>query len=201
MSKKLVVRQTVSTIGRAHPQRRILKGLGLRGVGSSVVVENTPSFRGMIKKVLHLGRGQGSNVGKTCGRGQKGQKARNGGNIGKLHFEGGQTPIQRRLPKRGFRVPFPVATVAINIADLDRFDAGSEVNEATLREARLVQGRVDRIKILGEGELTKKLVVSAHKFSKGAREKIEKAGGKVVELASPSSEGRTEAPKEAKAGA
>ena len=148
-----------------------------------------------------LGRGQGSNVGKTCGRGQKGQKARNGGNIGKLHFEGGQTPIQRRLPKRGFRVPFPVATVAINIADLERFDAGSQVDEAALREARLVQGKVTRIKILGEGELKKKLVVSAHKFSKSAREKIEKAGGKVVELASSSSEERAEAPKEAKAGA
>ncbi len=140
-------------------------------------------------------------MGKTCGRGQKGQKARHGGDIGKLHFEGGQTPIQRRLPKRGFRVPFPVTTVAINVGDLERFDTGSEIDVAALREARLVQGKVDRIKVLGEGQLTKKVVVSAHKFSKSAREKIEKAGGKVVELASPSSEGRAEAPKEAEAGA
>lgn len=147
-----------------------------------------------------VGRGVGSNLGKTCGRGQKGQKARNGGNIGKLHFEGGQTPIQRRLPKRGFRVPFPVVTVAINVAALERFDAGSEVNEQALRAARLVQGNVDRIKILGEGELNKKLTVAAHKFSKSAREKIEKAGGKVVELSSPEPEGKAGAA-EAEAGA
>ncbi len=147
-----------------------------------------------------VGRGIGSNLGKTCGRGQKGQKARNGGNIGKLHFEGGQTPIQRRLPKRGFRVPFPVVTVAINLADLDRFDDGAEVDEKALREARLVQGSIDRIKILGQGELKKKLTVSAHKFSASAREKIEKAGGKVVELVSPAREAGS-APAEAKAGA
>jgi large subunit ribosomal protein L15 len=90
--------------------------------------------------------------------------------------------MQRRLPKRGFRVPFPVRTVAINVADLERFDAGSEVDEKALRDARLVQGSVDRVKILGNGELKKKLVVSAHKFSKSAKAKIEKAGGKVVEL-------------------
>lgn len=147
-----------------------------------------------------VGRGVGSNLGKTCGRGQKGQKARNGGNIGKLHFEGGQTPMQRRLPKRGFRVPFPVRTVAINIADLERFDAGSEVDEKAMREARLLQGSVDRVKILGNGELKKKLVVSAHKFSKSAREKIEKAGGKVVELV-PADATSADSSNEAKAGA
>jgi large subunit ribosomal protein L15 len=124
----------------------------------------------------------GSNMGKTCGRGQKGQKARNGGNIGKLHFEGGQTPMQRRLPKRGFRVPFPAQVVSINLSDLARFDAGSNVDEAALRAARLVQGRKVSIKVLSEGELTKKLTVSAHKFSKAAIEKIEAAGGKVVVL-------------------
>lgn len=146
-----------------------------------------------------VGRGVGSNLGKTCGRGQKGQKARNGGNIGKLHFEGGQTPIQRRLPKRGFSVPFPVVTVSINVAELERFEAGAEVDEKALRKARLIQGKVDRIKILGHGELAKKLTVSAHKFSSSAREKIAAAGGKVVELADPSAEGEA-APKEAKAG-
>ena len=146
-----------------------------------------------------LGRGPGSRVGKTSGRGMKGQKARKGGNIGKLHFEGGQTPIQRRLPKRGFNVPFAPVTVAINVADLERFDAGTEVDEVALRGARLVQGKVDRIKILGHGELTKKLTVSAHKFSSSAREKIGAAGGKVVELAPPSAEGG-EAPREAEAG-
>ena len=140
-----------------------------------------------------VGRGTGSNVGKTCGRGVKGQKARNGGNIGKLHFQGGQTPIQRRLPKRGFRVPFPVETVAINVSMLDRFEAGATVDEAKLREARLVQGSEVLIKILGEGQLSKKLTVHAHKFSKSALEKIQAAGGSVVTLAETGSEGAPKA--------
>ena len=127
-----------------------------------------------------VGRGVGSGLGKTCGRGMKGQKARQGGNIGKLYFQGGQTPIQRRLPKRGFRVPFPVATIAINLADLERFAAGSTVDEKALRDARLVQGRDVLIKVLGEGSLDRKLTVSAHSFSASAKEKIEQAGGTVV---------------------
>jgi large subunit ribosomal protein L15 len=134
-----------------------------------------------------LGRGIGSGLGKTCGRGMKGQKARQPGNIHKLHFQGGQTPIQRRLPKRGFNVPFPEVTVAVNLAALERFDAGSTVNEAALRGARLVQGRDVKIKILGNGELKKKLTVEAHSFSASAKELIEKAGGKavVIETAVP----------------
>jgi large subunit ribosomal protein L15 len=129
-----------------------------------------------------VGRGVGSGLGKTCGRGMKGQKARQGGNIGKLYFQGGQTPIQRRLPKRGFRVPFPVETIAINLAALERFPAGSKVDEQALRDARLVQGRNVLIKVLGEGTIDRKLTVSAHSFSASAREKIEKAGGTVVVL-------------------
>jgi large subunit ribosomal protein L15 len=129
-----------------------------------------------------LGRGIGSGLGKTCGRGQKGQKARQPGNINKLHFQGGQTPIQRRLPKRGFNVPFPVKTVAVNVGDLEGFKAGADVNEQALRDARLVQGRKVRIKLLGEGEISQKLTVSAHAFSASAKEKIEKAGGKIVVL-------------------
>ncbi|MCH2108848.1 MAG: 50S ribosomal protein L15, partial [Polyangiaceae bacterium] len=120
-----------------------------------------------------VGRGTGSNVGKTCGRGQKGQKARNGGNIGKLHFQGGQTPLQRRLPKRGFNVPSPAVTVEVNLADLERFEAGSVVNEEALRAARLLQVRGARVKILGNGELTKKLTVEAYKFSASAKDAIE----------------------------
>ncbi len=127
-----------------------------------------------------VGCGVGSGLGKTCGRGQKGQKSRKNGNIGKLHFQGGQTPMQRRLPKRGFRVPFPIHSVALNVSDLERFAAGASVDEAALREARLVQGREARIKILGGGELSKKLTVTAHGFSKSALEKIEAAGGKAV---------------------
>jgi large subunit ribosomal protein L15 len=132
-----------------------------------------------------LGRGVGSGLGKTCGKGSKGQKARHGGNFGKLHFQGGQTPLQRRLPKRGFRVPFPLTTVGVNVGLLDRFDAGTTVDEAALREARLVQGRDVRIKILGDGDLTKKLTVRAHAFSQSAKAKIEQAGGEAVVIEPP----------------
>lgn len=146
---------------------------------------------GARQKERRKGRGPGSSQGKMSGKGFKGQKARHGGNFSKLHFQGGQTPIQRRLPKRGFRVPFPIRTVAINVGELERFAAGATVDEAALRDSRLVQGRADRIKILGDGELTKKLTVSAHLFSNGAQEKIERAGGSVVVVetaAAPSAE-------------
>jgi large subunit ribosomal protein L15 len=146
----------------------------------STILSHLAPPAGSIKTAKRLGRGVGSGLGKTCGKGMKGQKARHNGNFHKLHFQGGQTPIQRRLPKRGFRVPFPVVTIAVNLADLERFDAGSTVNEATLREARLVQGRDVKIKILGSGELNKKLTVEAHSFSASAKELIEKAGGKAV---------------------
>lgn len=132
-----------------------------------------------------VGRGVGSGLGKTAGRGQKGQKARSKGNINKLYFHGGQTPLYRRLPKRGFNMKFPTVTAEVNVADLERFAAGASVDETSLREARLVQGQCDRIKILGEGELTKKLTVTAHAFSKTAQAKIESAGGKVVVLTPP----------------
>src|SRR6187551_1558731 len=128
----------------------------------STILSRLAPNPGSVKTAKRLGRGVGSGLGKTCGRGQKGQKARHGGDFGKLHFQGGQTPLQRRLPKRGFRVPFPIFTVSINVADLESFSAGSTVDEAALRESRLVQGRDVRIKILGEGDLTKKLVVHAH---------------------------------------
>jgi large subunit ribosomal protein L15 len=146
---------------------------------STILAHLTPPA-GSVKTAKRLGRGVGSGLGKTCGKGMKGQKARHGGNFGKLHFQGGQTPIQRRLPKRGFNVPFPQQVIAINLGDLERFDAGATVNEAALRAARLVQGRDVRIKVLGDGELTKKLTIEAHAFSASASEKIEKAGGKAV---------------------
>jgi large subunit ribosomal protein L15 len=146
----------------------------------SAVLSRLAAPEGARHLEKRFGRGIGSGLGKTCGRGQKGQKARQGGNIGKLHFQGGQTPIQRRLPKRGFRVPFPVETVAVNLGDLQSFDNGASVDEAALRGARLVQGRNVRWKILGDGEFTKKLTISAHGFSKSALEKIEKSGGKAV---------------------
>jgi len=148
---------------------------------STILARLTPPA-GSVRTAKRLGRGVGSGLGKTCGKGTKGQKKRHGGNFGKLHFQGGQTPIQRRLPKRGFNVPFPVNTVTVNVGDLARFKAGDAVDEQALRTARLVQGRRVRIKVLGEGELGHKLTVSAHAFSASAKEKIEKAGGSVVVL-------------------
>src|SRR5690242_5057560 len=140
---------------------------------------------GARHSVRRVGRGPGGGVGKTSGKGMKGQKARKPGNFHKLHFQGGQTPIQRRVAKRGFRVPFPVETVVVNVGQLERFASGATVDEKALREARLVQGRDVRIKVLAEGELTKKLTVVAHAFSKKATEKIEEKKGKAVVVAPP----------------
>ena len=131
---------------------------------------------GATKKKTRKGRGVGSGLGKTAGRGSKGQYARTRGF--KLHFEGGQTPMQRRLPKRGFNNPFPTKTIAVNVGSLEIFAAGAKVDEQALRDRGLVKGPCDRIKILGEGELTKAVIVTADCFSKGAAEKIAKAGGK-----------------------
>lgn len=140
---------------------------------------------GAVTRKVRIGRGVGSGIGKTSGRGQKGQKARSKGNINKLHFQGGQTPIQRRLPKRGFRNPLADVVANVNVGDLEAFDAGASVDAQALRAARLVQGRFDLIKVLGDGELTKSLTVTAHKFSRSAQQKIEAAGGKVVVLPPP----------------
>ncbi len=133
---------------------------------------------GATKKKTRFGRGVGSGLGKTAGRGQKGQYARSRGF--KPHFEGGQTPIQRRLPKRGFNNPFPVETAQVNVGSLNVFPAGTNVDEKALRERGLIRGQFDRLKILGTGELTKAIVVTADSFSKAAAEKIEKAGGKAL---------------------
>jgi large subunit ribosomal protein L15 len=136
---------------------------------------------GATKPKTRRGRGVGSGLGKTAGRGQKGQYARTRGF--KLHFEGGQTPIQRRLPKRGFNNgAFQVATQAINVGDLEIFSAGAKVDETSLRDHGLIKGKCDRIKILGDGDLTKAVTVSAHAFSRTAADKIAKAGGKTVLL-------------------
>jgi large subunit ribosomal protein L15 len=139
---------------------------------------------GANTKETRVGRGVGSGLGKTAGRGQKGQKARSTGNINKKHFQGGQTPIQRRLPKRGFRNPFAAIVATVNVGDLDVFDNGAVVDAAALESKRLVQGRYDLIKVLGDGDLTKKLTISAHRFSKSALAKITQAGGQANVLAS-----------------
>ncbi len=135
--------------------------------------------KGAVSGKKRVGRGVGSGLGKTSGRGQKGQKARQPGNIHKLHFEGGQMPLNRRLPKHGFVNPFAKEYAVVNLADLDVFDAGSTVDETALRAKGLVKGRWDGIKVLGTGELTHNLTVKATAFSASAKAKIEKAGGAI----------------------
>ena len=128
-----------------------------------------------------VGRGPGSGHGKTSSRGEKGQKSRSGYS-GKRGFEGGQMPLHRRLPKRGFTNIFKKEYAVINLADLERFDNGATVDEAALRAAGMVKGQVDGVKVLGNGKLSKKLTVSATKFSATAKSAIEAAGGTVQEI-------------------
>ena len=132
---------------------------------------------GSTKDRKRIGRGPGSGTGKTAGKGHKGQKARSGGSV-KPGFEGGQMPLQRRLPKRGFTSLNKKVYALVNLHDLDGFDDGSVVDLESLGKAHLIKNIGDGVKILGDGELTKALTVKAHKFSKSAIEKIEKAGGK-----------------------
>lgn len=135
---------------------------------------------GAKHRIKRLGCGESSGHGKTSGKGHKGQKARAGGTV-RHGFEGGQMPIYRRLPKKGFNnAAFAYKWAAVNVSTLETFfEDGAEINEVTLREAKLVKGRWDGIKILGQGELTKKFTVTADRISASAKEKIEKAGGKV----------------------
>lgn len=128
-----------------------------------------------------VGRGQGSGQGKTAGRGGKGQKARSG-NMHFEGFEGGQSPLQRRLPKFGFKAPNRKDIAIINLGNLETFAAGSVVDEAALRARGLVKGSPDAIKVLGSGKLAKKLTVKAHLFSESAREAITKAGGTIEDV-------------------
>jgi len=135
-----------------------------------------------FKKRKRLGRGVGSGHGKTCGRGHKGQRSRAGFSM-HPSFEGGQMPLARRIPKRGFNNRWALSVVVVNVSDLqDRFDDGAEVTIETLKAKNLAKGTYDVLKVLGNGELTKSLKVTAHRFSRSAQEKIEKAGGQVVLL-------------------
>lgn len=133
---------------------------------------------GSVKDVKRIGRGHGSGSGKTAGKGHKGQKARSGGSI-RPGFEGGQMPLQRRMPKRGFNNIFATEYATVNVSALEeRFEAGATVDADALKACGLIKDAKDGIKILGNGELTKSLTVKAAKFTAGAQEKIEKAGGK-----------------------
>lgn len=134
---------------------------------------------GARKNRKRIGRGQGSGTGKTAGKGHKGQNARSGGGV-RLGFEGGQTPLARRLPKRGFTNFTRKEYATLNVELLERFENGTVVTPELLIENRIVRKELNAgIKVLGNGELTKKLTVKAHKLSKSAQELIEKAGGSV----------------------
>ncbi len=134
------------------------------------------------KKRKRIGRGIGSGTGKTSARGHNGQKSRSGYSRHPA-FQGGAMPMIRRIPKRGFNNKFALKVASVNVADLEsRFENGDEVNAETLVRKNLAKFRYDVLKILGNGDLTKKLKVIAHRFSETAREKITKAGGEIVEL-------------------
>ena len=132
---------------------------------------------GSVKKAFRVGRGNGSGAGKTAGKGHKGQNARSGGGV-RPGFEGGQMPLQRRIPKRGFHNIFGTRYAEVNVEELNRFEDGAEVDEAAMVAAGLLKNTRDGIKVLARGELQKKLTVRATAFSKEAKNKIEAAGGK-----------------------
>ncbi|MFH7325297.1 50S ribosomal protein L15 [Desulfurivibrio sp. C05AmB] len=143
-----------------------------------MTLSNLSPHPGSRKPRKRLGRGPGTGHGKTSGRGHKGFKARSGSGI-KPGFEGGQMPLQRRLPKRGFRNPFRKQYAVVNVQDLNRFDAGTMVDRAGLEAAGLISAKDELIKVLGDGELTVSLTVMVDKVSDSARRKIEAAGGNV----------------------
>ena len=132
---------------------------------------------GAVRDVKRVGRGHGSGNGKTAGKGHKGQKARSGGNI-RPGFEGGQTALARRIPKRGFNNIFATKYAIINVSDLEKFKDGTVVDTELLKAAGIIKKELDGVKVLGNGDLTKNLTVKAAKCSAAAKEKIEKAGGK-----------------------
>ena len=144
-------------------------------------LSNLKPVPGSTKNRKRLGRGPGSGTGKTSGKGHKGQNARSGGGV-KPGFEGGQMPLQRRIPKRGFVSRNKKVYNLVNLRDLETFDAGTVVDLEQYGKSRLVVGIKDGIKILADGDLTKALTIYAHKFSKAAVAKIEAAGGKVEVL-------------------
>jgi large subunit ribosomal protein L15 len=145
-------------------------------------LSNLRPAQGAKRPRRRVGRGPGSGRGKTAGKGHKGQKSRSGYSR-RRGFEGGQMPLIRRVPKRGFsNAPFRTRYSEVNVGRLNALEAGTEVTPDLLRKHRLLRKMLDGIKILGDGELQVSLTVHAHRFTKSAREKIEAAGGKVVEI-------------------
>ncbi len=146
------------------------------GAPVAIGLSNLKPPRGSRKRKVRVGRGMGSKLGKTAGSGNKGQKSRRGYSR-RRGFEGGQMPLHRRMPKRGFHNPFGVAYSVVNLEELNVFPAGETVTPEALRAHGFVRRAGDLIKILGDGELKTKLVIHAHAFSASAKEKIAKAGG------------------------
>ena len=134
---------------------------------------------GSRTKPYRKGRGIGSGNGKTAGKGHKGQNARSGGGV-RPGFEGGQMPLYRRLPKRGFKNVLAVKYSEINVSTLDKFEDGAEITPELLQESGLIKKLNDGVSVMGNGEITKKVTVHANRFTKTAKEKIEKAGGKAI---------------------
>ena len=198
MAEKLKITLVKSPIGAVPKQRATIEALGLKKMHKTVEMPDNGAVRGMIQNVRHLvtvmnlsnlhpaegskhsdsfrrGRGHASGNGKTAGKGHKGQKARSG--APRPGFEGGQMPLYRRLPKRGFTNINSKEIVGINVSVLERFENDSVVSVETLLETGVIKNPQDGVKILGNGELTKKLVVKANAFSEGAKAKIEAVGG------------------------
>ena len=142
-----------------------------------VKIHELKAPKGARSKRKRVGRGPGSGHGQTSGRGDKGQKARAGGHV-QPWFEGGQLPLHRRVPKRGFTNIFRQEYAIINLRDLSRFEAGTSLSPDLLWEQGMIKHRKDLVKILGEGEISQPLYISAHKFSRSAVQKIEAAGGR-----------------------
>lgn len=142
-------------------------------------LNNITPTEGAFKERKRVGRGTGSGLGKTSGKGHKGQNARSGGGV-RVGFEGGQLPLFRRLPKRGFsNAKFKIRYAVINLSDLEKFAEGTEVTPTLLKEMGVVKNSLDGIKVLGNGKLTKKLTVKANKFSETAKKEIEALGGTI----------------------
>ena len=147
----------------------------------SLLLNDLQPAEGSAKSAWRKGRGPGSGNGKTAGKGHKGQNARSGGGV-RPGFEGGQLPLYRKLPKRGFHNKFATTYAIVNVGSLSAFENGSVVDMQALKEKGIVKKELDGIKVLGNGELTVALTVKADKFSAAAKEKIEKAGGTVEEV-------------------
>jgi len=170
MAKKIVAKKSNRTASKAKKETR-----------NRFNLETLRPPRGSRKKKVRVGRGMGSKLGRTAGKGNKGQKSRRGYSR-RRGFEGGQMPLHRRIPKRGFRSPFGTTFDVINVADLNVFPAGETVTPDILRAHGFIRTQ-QQVKILGDGELTSKLAVHAHAFSASAKEKITKAGGSFEVLA------------------